>query len=189
MTAPNLDRWLGAPAITVSHQRRSTASPDHLWDAAQRVTVSQTALLGRLIRWRIPGTPEGMTLDELFRSPPFLVLHETGHALVSGLVGRIWTPRRDYPRLATADDFLKFAQRGTARVLFAHWVEATPDGEAVTLASETRVEPIGVQGRVGIAAVRPLVRAFEHLIGSDGLEAAVRRAEQAEPVRATSIPR
>jgi hypothetical protein len=59
----------------------------------------------------------------------------------------------------------------------------------VTLASETRVEPIGVQGRVGIAAVRPLVRAFEHLIGSDGLEAAVRRAEQAEPVRATSIPR
>ncbi len=41
-----------------------------------------------------------------------------------------------------------------------------------------RVEAIGAQGRVGVAAVRPLVSAFGALIGNDGLEAAVRRAER-----------
>jgi hypothetical protein len=40
------------------------------------------------------------------------------------------------------------------------------------------VAAVGAQGRLGIAAVRPLVSAFGSLIGSDGLEAAVRRAEQ-----------
>jgi hypothetical protein len=41
-----------------------------------------------------------------------------------------------------------------------------------------RVEPIGSQGRVGLAAVRPLVSAFQHLIGSDGIDSAVRLAER-----------
>ena len=189
MTPPDLDQWLDTPAIHVTHHRHSTASPERLWDAAQRVTVQQTALLGRLIRWRIPGTAAAMTLDELFRSPPFLVLHEGGHALVSGLVGRIWTLRRDYPRLTTPDEFRDFAQRGTARVVFANWVEPDAGGESATLASEARVDAIGAQGRIGVAAVRPLVRTFQHLIGTDGLEAAVRRAEQAEPARAASDPR
>ena len=178
MTRPDLDRWLSAPAIRVSHERRSTASPDRLWKAAQAVTVQQTAVLGRLIRWRIPGTPATITLDELFRNPPFLVLDESEHALVTGLVGRIWTLRRDYPRLATPEEYRDFSQRGTARVLLANWVQSDPDGASAALASEARVEPIGAQGRIGVAAVRPLVGGFHHLIGSDGIEAAVRRAEQ-----------
>jgi hypothetical protein len=178
MTAPDLDRWLSAPAIRVSHERQSTASPDRLWAAAQAVTIQQTAVLGRLIRWRIPGTPATITLDQLFRNPPFLVLDESEHALVTGLVGRIWTLRRDYPRLATPEDYRDFSQRGTARVLLANWVRADPHGTSAALASEARVEPIGPQGRIGVAAVRPLVRAFHHLIGTDGIEAAVRRAEQ-----------
>jgi hypothetical protein len=63
-------------------------------------------------------------------------------------------------------------------VLFANWVEAAGDGRA-TLRSEARVEAFGPQGGIGVAAVRPLVRAFHYLIGSDGIAAAVRRAEQA----------
>jgi hypothetical protein len=64
-------------------------------------------------------------------------------------------------------------------VLFGNWVESDPDESASsTLASEVRVEAIGAQGRIGVAAVRPLVSAFHNLIGSDGIEAAVRRAEQ-----------
>ena len=43
--------------------------------------------------------------------------------------------------------------------------------------SETRVQAIGAQGRLGLAAVRPLVNAFQSLVGSDGIEAAVRGAE------------
>jgi hypothetical protein len=183
VTKPDLDRWLSAPAIRVSHERRSTAPPDRLWAAAQAVTVQQTALLGRLIRWRIPGTPATITLDELFRSPPFVVLDEGEYSLVSGLVGRIWTLRRDYPRLETPEEYRAFSQRGTARVVFANWVTPDPDGASATLASEARVEPIGAQGRIGVAAVRPLVRAFHNSIGTDGIQVAVRRAEQSEPTR------
>ena len=40
------------------------------------------------------------------------------------------------------------------------------------------MESIGGQGSIGVAAVRPLVRAFGSLVGSEGLAAAVRRAER-----------
>jgi hypothetical protein len=60
--------------------------------------------------------------------------------------------------------------------VFANWIETQE--KRATIHAEVRVEAIGAQGRVGIAAVRPLVGAFGSLIGSDGLEAAVRRAEQ-----------
>jgi hypothetical protein len=189
MTLPDLDQWLARPALRVSHHRHSAASPDRLWEAAQDVTLRETSVLGRLIRWRIPGTPADISFYELFRSPPFVVLHESEHALVSGLVGRIWTLRRDYPQLVSEAEYRDFSQRGTARVLFAHWVQLASDGESATLASEVRVEAIGAQGRVGIAAVRPLVRAFHPLIGTDGIEGAVRRAERAEPARATPARR
>jgi len=46
------------------------------------------------------------------------------------------------------------------------------------LHSETRVRAYGPQGRIGLASLRPLVRAFEQLIGSDALAAAVRQAER-----------
>jgi hypothetical protein len=46
------------------------------------------------------------------------------------------------------------------------------------LISEARVHPVGSQGRMGVAAVRPLVRGFHNLVGSEGIAAAVRRAEQ-----------
>jgi hypothetical protein len=57
-------------------------------------------------------------------------------------------------------------------VLFAHWVDDA------RLCSEARVDAFGVRGRAGVAAVRPLVSAFQQLILSDGLGAAVRRAEE-----------
>ena len=172
---PDLDFWLPHPSIRVAHRRATTASPDRLWEAARQVRLSDARLLGRLVRWRIPGLAPDLAFDEMFRAPPFLVLaEEPGRALVSGLVGRIWTLRRDYPRLRDPDDFRAWSAAGTARVLFANWVREDP----TELHVEARVEPIGAQGRVGIAAVRPLVSAFGHLIGSDGLDAAVRRAEQ-----------
>jgi hypothetical protein len=179
VTPPDLDRWLEDPAIRVVHRRQSQASAERLWEAAQAVTVQQAALLGRLIRWRIPGTGANVSFGNLFRNPPFIVLDEPPdqHALVSGLVGRIWTLRRDYPRLSDPEQFRQWSQRGTARVLFANWV-TRDENHTSTLISEARVEAIGTQGRMGVAAVRPLVSAFHNLIGSDGIEAAVRRAER-----------
>jgi hypothetical protein len=172
-----LDTWIADPAVRVCHRRESSTSTEELWEAARSVRLSDAALLGRLVRWRIPGLAPQLSFDELFRNPPFTVLaEEPGRALISGMVGRIWTLRRDYPQLSGPDDFLQWSERGTARVVFANWVEQTPRGAA--LHAEVRVQGIGAQGRIGVAAVRPLVRAFHPLVGSDGIAAAVRRAER-----------
>ncbi len=175
---PDLDHWLADPALCVAHRRVSTASADALWEAAARVRIADAALLGRLVRWRIPGTPPRTPFDTLFRNPPFMVLLEGDLVLVSGLVGRIWTLRRDYPRLADPEEFRHWSTPGTARVMLANWIEPAADGGAA-VASETRVAAVGVQGRLGLAAVRPLVSRFQHLIGSDGISAVVRMAEEA----------
>lgn len=167
--APDLDRWLADPALRVAHRRASDAPAAELWQAARSVRLADTAVLGRLVRWRIPGLRAEMTFDELFRAEPFVVLAESERALVSGLVGRIWTLRRDYPRL-NADEFERWSAPGSARVVFAHWVAGG------ALHSETRVQALGAQGRVGVAAVRPLVAAFGGLVGSEGIAAAVRAA-------------
>jgi hypothetical protein len=175
---PDLDGWLPDPSIRVSHRRETSASAERLWEAAQTVRLRDTRLLGRLVRWRIPGLPPDLKFGELFRAPPFITLHEEpGRALVSGLVGRIWTLRRDYPELKDPEEFRTWHTAGTARVLFANWIDESSERRA-TIHAEARVEAIGAQGRVGVAAVRPLVRAFGSLIGSDGIEVAARRAEQ-----------
>lgn len=160
------------------HDRASSASPQRLWAAAGSIRLGDTRMLGRLIRWRIPGTSAEISFDELFRHPPFIALEATGASLVSGLVGRIWTLRRDYPELAGPDEYRAWSRDGTARVLFANWVEDRPGGGAV-LCSETRLEAFGVQGRIGVASVRPLIRGFQQLVWSDAMAAAVRRAESA----------
>ena len=172
----DLDGWLPAPTLRVAHARRSSVGAEALWRAARAVRVHDTALLGRLVQWRIPGTAGEMTFDELFRAAPFTVLEEAELGLVSGIVGRIWTLRRDYPLLSGAEEFRRFQAPGTARVVFATWAAAHGDGSR--LVAEVRVQAVGMQGRLGVAAVRPLIRAFHPLIGSEGLGAAVRRAER-----------
>jgi len=175
---PDLDKWLESPMLRVAHRRQSTASADGLWQAALEVSLNETALLGRLVRWRIPGLARDVSYNGLFREPPFVVLEEGPRLLVSGLAGRIWTLRRDYPRLRSPAEFSGWSERGTARVVFAHWADEPP-GDRAELGSEVRVQAIGAQGRLGVAAVRPLVRSFGQLVGSEGINAAVRRAERA----------
>ncbi len=173
---PDLDRWLPDPGLRVVHRRDSCADGERLWEAAQAVRLSDAALLGRLVRWRIPGLSADTSFGELFRRPPFTVLEEDTTALLSGLVGRIWTLRRDYPQLENPGQYREWSGRGSARVLFAHWVEPLDTGRSA-LSSEARVEAFGTQGRLGVIAIRPLVRRFQNLIGSDGIDAAVRSAE------------
>ena len=96
--------------------------------------------------------------------------------LVSGLVGRIWTLRRDYPALAEPDEFRQWSEPGTARVVIGNWVESTGPKRA-TLVSETRVDITDRRARVGLAIVRPLVTTFHSLIGSEAMVVAKQRAE------------
>ncbi len=176
-SAPELDTWLAQPAVTVTHHRSSRVDPEDLWEAARTVQLSDTRMLGRLVRWRIPGLPAGSRFETLFRCPPFIVLDQGEWMLVSGLVGRIWTLRRDYPVLESAEDFLEWSKGGTAKVVFAHWVEGA-DGGGSLLRSEARVAAYGTRGRIGLASVRPLISRFQQLVANDALAAAVRAAER-----------
>lgn len=165
----------------MAYSRESSAAPDTLWSAACAVGLNDAPLLGRVIRWRIPGLADGISFDEMFRGDPFLVLDDSRErALLSGLVGKIWTLRRDYPRLGSADEFRQWSVNGTVRVLFANWVAPAPSGRAA-LHSEARVQAFGAQARIGLATLRPVIRGFQQLIASDGIAQAVRRAEQAVP--------
>jgi hypothetical protein len=174
---PDLDTWLPAPAIRTRHRRTADAAPEELWTAARSLPVDRTGPLGRLVRWRIPGLPPGVTFHQLFAAPPFTVLAEGERWSVSGLAGRIWTLRRDYPRLAGHDAFARWSHPGTVRVLFAHWVVPDGDGRAA-LFSEARVAPVDRRAALRLRALWTVVGPWERLIGAEALARAARSAEQ-----------
>jgi hypothetical protein len=176
--SPDLDHWLDRPSVRIRHVRESDADPDALWAAAQSVRMSDTRRLGTLLRLRIPGLAADLPYDELFRAPPFTVLYEDERALLAGIVGRIWTVRRDYPTLTDPEEFRRWSTRGTVRVLFANWVEPGR-AKQTALVSETRVGAGDRLARLGLAAVRPLIAASNHLIAVEGLERAISRARAA----------
>ena len=176
MALTRLDHWLPDPAVRTHHRRTGLVEAEELWRAALKVRLSDTRALGRLVRWRIPGTPADQSFSELFRSYPFTVLEEGPHSLVSGLCGRIWTLARDYPMLEDQVAFRKWDEDGTVRVLFAHWVEAG-EGDKVELVSEARVKPIDAGAARRLRALWAVVGPFERLVGSEALSAAVREAE------------
>lgn len=149
-------------------------APDRLWDAASGVRLHDTRTLGRLVRWRIPGVREDQAFRELLATYPFCVLEEGEHWSLSGLCGRIWTLTRDYPRLSGPDEFRAWSEPGTARVLFAHWVE--PDEDGAVIFSEARVAPVDRGAAVRLKSLWMVIGMFERLIGGEALVLAAERA-------------
>jgi hypothetical protein len=176
MTANHLDAWLPAATIRTQHRRISKAPPDRLWECARAVRLSDTRTLGRIVRWRIPGTDAGSTFDQLLRGYPFTPLEEDEHLIVSGLCGRIWTLARDYPRLVAPATFRDWRQPGTVRVVIAHWVDSLEDGRS-EIVSEARVAAVDRAAALRLRALWVIVGPFDHLVGAEGLTVAVRRAE------------
>jgi hypothetical protein len=173
----DLDTWLPRPAIRTRHRCTAAAPPAALWECAGTLRLDEAGHLGRLVRWRIPGLPPGVTFRAMFAAPPFTLLAEGERWSLSGLVGRIWTLRRDYPVLDGAEGFVAWDQRGTVRVLFAHWVEDDGDGRCA-LVSEARIAPVDRSAALRLRALWAVVGPWERLIGGDALERAARRAEQ-----------
>jgi hypothetical protein len=173
---PDLDSWLPDPQLRTRHRRSAKADPETLWHAAESVRVDEVPALGRIVRWRIPKTPADSAFRDIFRRYPFTVLDEGDLWSVSGLCGRIWTIHRDYPRLSGPDEFLGWDERGTVRVLFAHWVEG--GDRTSTLVSETRVQPVDRRAGLRTRALWTAVGQFERLIGREALRVAARRAEK-----------
>ena len=171
----DLDALLPDPQVRVSHRREAAADPATLWAAAGAVRLDETRTLGRLVRWRIPGTPRDLTFRELLAAPPFTILAEGERWSVSGLAGRIWTVRRDYPDLGDAEGFARWSQGGTVRVLFAHWVAPAGDGRSA-LTSEARVAPVDRAAAVRLRALWTVVGGWERLIGGEALSRAAQRA-------------
>ena len=176
MSSSYLDRWLPRPAIRTQHRRASTADADALWRAALGLRLSDTRALGRVIRWRIPGTAADQSFGELFRAYPFTVLEEDTNLLISGLCGRIWNMARDYPTLGGPAGFSDWHEPGTVRVAFAHWTAPCPAGRA-ELASEARVQPVDRAAAVRLGVLWRMVGPFDRLVGGEALTTAVRRAE------------
>ena len=176
LSPSDLDRWLADAAVRTHHRRTATATPAALWRAAQEIRLADTRALGRLIRWRIPGTPARRTYDALFRTYPFTVLEKGEGHLIAGLCGRIWTLERDYPPLTGPADFSAWDQQGTVRVMFAHWVAAADDGRA-QLCSEARVKPVDRHAALRLKTLWSVIGRFEPLVGAEPLRLAVRRAE------------
>jgi hypothetical protein len=172
-----LDAWIGAPTVRTHHRRVAAADPAELWRCAAQVRLSDTGALGRLVRLRIPGLPEGLTYGDLFRSYPFTPLEEGEHLLLTGLCGRIWTLARDYPRLGGPDDFRAWAEPGTVRVLFGHWVQPAGDGRA-ELVSEARVEPVDRRAALPLRTLWAVIGGFERLVAAEPLTLATRAAER-----------
>ena len=176
MAEDTLDDWLARPVVRTRHRRRAAAGPDALWDAARGLRLSETGTLGRLVRWRIPGTAPDQTFRGLLAEYPFVLLAEGERWSTSGLCGRIWTLTRDYPRLEGPDAFRAWDEPGTVRVLFAHWVEPDGDGGS-TIVSEARVGPVDRAAAVRLRSLWMLVGMFERLIGAESLDLAVAHAE------------
>jgi len=176
MAEETLDDWIARPVVRTRHRRRAVAGPGVLWDAACHLRLSETGRLGRLVRWRIPGTAPDQTFRGLLAEYPFVLLDEGERWSMSGLCGRIWTLTRDYPRLDGPDAFRAWDEPGTVRVLFAHWVE--PDGDdGSAIVSEGRVAPVDRAAEVRLRSLWMLIGVFERLIGAESLELAVAHAE------------
>jgi len=175
--APDLDAWLPDAAVRTHHRRSVAATAADLWRVAQEIRLADTRALGRLVRWRIPGTAAAQTYGQLFRSYPFTILDEGEHFLVSGLCGRIWTLERDYPRLSGAREFTAWDQPGTVRVVFAHWVLGRGAGMA-ELCSEARVQPIDRTAGLRLKALWAVIGRFEPLVASEPLSQAARRVRR-----------
>jgi hypothetical protein len=174
-----LDDWLADPVVRTRHRRRAAASAADLWAAARNVRLAETGTLGRLVRWRIPGTSPEQTFRGLLAEYPFVVLDEGERWSLSGLCGRIWTLARDYPRLGDARAFREWSEPGTVRVLFAHWVEAQPDGSSA-IVSEARVGAVDRAAELRLRSLWVVIGVFERLIGAEPLELAAARAERAQ---------
>jgi hypothetical protein len=172
---PELDAWLPDPAVRTHHRRTARAPADVLWAAAGDVRLPETRTVGRLVRWRIPGTPADLRFRELLATYPFVVLDEGPGWSLSGLCGRIWTLHRDYPRLESAEAFRSWDEPGTVRVLLGHWVEPLPDGHSA-LVSEARVAPTDRTAELRLRSLWLVIGVFERLIGAEPLALAAERA-------------
>lgn len=174
---PRPEDWLPKTHARLHHARRSTAHADDLWEAAQDVRLTDTPRLLRLVRWRLGrnAPPPETTFRDFFRSGVFTLLEEGERHSVSGVAGRIWSPTGDYARFETGPDYMEYDHRGTAKVVITISARELPSGSEIVSDAG-----IWLRDRRAQIVFRPfwaVVSPFSRFVGTEGLAAAVRRAE------------
>lgn len=174
---PQLDAWLPKPQVRTHHRHTATADAEAVWASAKELRLSDTRTLGALVRWRLPGTPAASTFRDVLRRYPFTLLEEGPGYSLSGLCGRIWTLRRDYPTLQGPDDFAAWDEPGTVRVVVANWTEPLAE-DTVELCDEARIAPVDRRAALRLRVMWTAIGRFAPLIGAEAVTTAVRAAEQ-----------
>jgi hypothetical protein len=177
VTTAEVQSWLPGCHARIHHARTSTATPDDLWDAAQAVRLRDAPRLNRLIRWRLGkhAPPPDTTFEEFFRTGIFMLLEEGERLYISGVAGRIWAPSGDYAQFETAGEYREYRARGTAKVVVKTEVLEHERGSQIV--NEARVWCADRRTQMVFRPFWTVVRPFAHFVSSDGLAAAVRRAE------------
>ena len=180
-TEPTIREWLPESHAHLSYSRRSTASPDDLWEAANEVRLADAPRLCRLIRWRLGShaPPSDTTFRDFFRTGIFIELEEGERHAASGVAGRIWTPSGQYERFATAAEYKEYEESGTAKVVLLTGVREHPGGSEIFNEAEILVH--GRRTRMFFWPFWQVVHPFGRLIATEGLAVAVRRAESRAP--------
>jgi hypothetical protein len=174
---PSPDDWLPKRHAHIKAARVSSASPQELWEAAQAIRLADAPRLCRLIRWRLGrhAPPADTTFEDFFRSGIFMQLEEGERFSVSGVAGRIWSPSGVYANFETPAEYKEYRRRGTAKVVLATSVREHERGSQIV--NEATVWCADRRTQVIFWPFWRVVSPFARFVGSEGLAAAVRRAE------------
>jgi hypothetical protein len=158
------------------HSRKTSASPDALWDAVHDLRADELTLMRVLMGIRTLGRKVGdgnPTVLEGFRRMGFReIAHEPGQELVMAGIGRFWRPSGGLRKVQDKEQFLGFQEPGYAKVAFNFRILAG------RLSTETRIAATDAQARRLFGLYWLLVRPGSGLIRREWLHALDRRAQR-----------
>jgi hypothetical protein len=174
-----LDDWLPRHHARTHHARRSRATAERLWEAAQTVRVRETRTLRPIIAWRLGRyAPAGDTpMRAVLASHPFHLLAEDGMVSVSGMGGKLWSLGDTFVRFDSPDAFRVWEEPGHCKVVVRHEVRAR-DGGGSEIDSEVRIWCTDRWAQLRFRPYWAFIGPFSRFIGPELLSAATRRAER-----------
>jgi hypothetical protein len=154
-----------------------------VWRAVRTLDFTRSPVIRALFALRsLPGLLAGRralgsTLDGLLRNGFVLMGERPGEELLLGVAGRFWRPSGDLVRL-TADELRAFDRPGHA--VGAWNFTLADDGDAMRLATETRVRCTDAASRRSFLRYWTVVGPFSALIRREMLRS-IRRAAESAP--------
>lgn len=186
-----IDAFLPAYDAVSRHSREVAAPPERVWAAVRALDLGGSPLVRALFLLR--GLPAllvrpratlaarrsgarglGLTLDELVRGGFTLLGERPGEELLLGLVGRFWRPDGGIVRVA-AEGWREWERPGYAKAAWSFTLAPGP-GDAVRLATETRVRCTNAASRRRFLRYWRLVGPFSGLVRREALRAVARAA-------------